>query len=186
MPEKIYKSYGISGQCLQKPVLDSFKYDLIFNQRHYMLYHSLAVNFLYKESVDDATPHGGSRVFESLSNYFILIYHHELCNNHVRQRRGWKEHQASLLQLYPFKQDRAFIPWAIFCCMKRDKESIYCENLDREINADILIFATKHQSGAGTKSLSVHIPGNFGKAEMGGKEKLIVHCSCFIIKSNVS
>ncbi|MBW3022712.1 D-tyrosyl-tRNA(Tyr) deacylase [Candidatus Woesearchaeota archaeon] len=48
-------------------------------------------------------------------------------------------------------------------------DSIFCEDIDKEINADMFIFATKHKSQAGIPSLSVHAPGNWGEAEMGGK-----------------
>ena len=94
-----------------------------------------------------------------------------------------KNIRASLLQLYPFKAERGFHALGDIALYETDKESIYCENLDREINADILIFATKHQSKAGTKSLSVHIPGNFGKAEMGGKEKTLCIAPASLLKA---
>lgn len=53
----------------------------------------------------------------------------------------------------------------------REERSIDCENIDQEINADMFIFATKHESKAGVNSLSVHAPGNFGEALLGGKSK---------------
>src|SRR3989338_6246354 len=48
-------------------------------------------------------------------------------------------------------------------------DSIYCENIDKKIKADLFIFATKHQSKSGIPSLSVHSIGNWGKAELRGK-----------------
>ncbi len=45
------------------------------------------------------------------------------------------------------------------------------ENIDREIDADFFVFATTHRSTAGIKCLSVHVPGNWAKAELGGKDK---------------
>ena len=75
------------------------------------------------------------------------------------------------------KQDKAGMNIASCLDEKRikyylqDKKSIYCENIDKRINADMFIFATKHESKAGVNSLSVHAPGNFGKAELGGKDK---------------
>lgn len=53
----------------------------------------------------------------------------------------------------------------------RDEKSYNCENIDKEINADMFIFATKHESQAKVNSLSVHAPGNFGKAELGGRDR---------------
>lgn len=57
-----------------------------------------------------------------------------------------------------------------------DKDSIDCEHIDEEIkkitgtDTGLVIFATKHQSASGIHSLSVHSPGNWGKAEYGGED----------------
>ena len=61
------------------------------------------------------------------------------------------------------------------------KNSIDCEDIDKEIEADIFVFATTHRSASGTNSLTTHFPGNFGKAELGGKEgQLNVSASRFL------
>jgi len=52
-----------------------------------------------------------------------------------------------------------------------EKDSINCENIDEKINADFIVFATKHQSKSGIASLSVHIQGNWTNAEFGGKDR---------------
>ena len=57
-----------------------------------------------------------------------------------------------------------------------DTDSIHCENIDRKIaergfDAELFIFATKHRAESGIKSLSVHAPGNWGRAELGGKDR---------------
>lgn len=52
-----------------------------------------------------------------------------------------------------------------------EKESIYNENIDKEIEAEQFIFATKHQSSQGVHSLSCHSPGNWSIAEAGGENK---------------
>lgn len=52
-----------------------------------------------------------------------------------------------------------------------EKESIFNEDIDRKIDADLFIFATKHQSAKEIHSLSCHTPGNWSKAEEGGKDK---------------
>ena len=55
-------------------------------------------------------------------------------------------------------------------------ESVFCENIDKEILSttghpvDFFIFATKHQSKSGIRSLSCHSPGNWSKAEFGGSD----------------
>lgn len=49
------------------------------------------------------------------------------------------------------------------------KDSVECDDIDKEIDAGIFIFATRHSGGAGIPSLSAHSPGNWGKADFGGK-----------------
>jgi D-aminoacyl-tRNA deacylase len=46
--------------------------------------------------------------------------------------------------------------------------SIVCENFDELIPAELFVIATTHRSAAGTHSLSVHAPGNWGQADLGG------------------
>lgn len=51
-----------------------------------------------------------------------------------------------------------------------DEDSVYLENIDKELGADRIIFPTKHQSKSGIHSLSVHVQGNWGsEARFGGK-----------------
>jgi D-aminoacyl-tRNA deacylase len=50
-------------------------------------------------------------------------------------------------------------------------ETIHSEGVDKEVEGDWIIFATRHQSAAKRKSFSVHVPGNWGKAEAGGSDK---------------
>jgi len=55
-----------------------------------------------------------------------------------------------------------------------DTDSINNEDIDKEIQADFFLFATKHSSAAGVQSLSVHSIGNWSKAEFGGRDKTMV------------
>jgi D-aminoacyl-tRNA deacylase len=65
-----------------------------------------------------------------------------------------------------------------------DEEMIYTENLNLEkINQyDFIIFASKHQSEKGNKTISIHAPGNFRKAELGGKEGRVCRTSAVFQK----
>ena len=65
-----------------------------------------------------------------------------------------------------------------------DEEMIYTENLNLEkINSyDFIIFASKHVSEKGGKTLSIHAPGNWGKAEFGGKEGRVCKTSALFQK----
>ncbi len=51
------------------------------------------------------------------------------------------------------------------------KDTVNANNLDKEIDADFFIFATRHSAKAGVKTLSVHTPGNWDSAELGGLDK---------------
>lgn len=54
-----------------------------------------------------------------------------------------------------------------------DQESIHAEKIDQEMEGDRIIFATRHSSASGRKTLSVHVQGNWGKAELGGKDRTL-------------
>lgn len=58
-----------------------------------------------------------------------------------------------------------------------DKHSVDLEQMDKSIednmDADLIIFATTHTSKNGTPVLSAHCAGNWGVAELGGKDKYL-------------
>lgn len=60
---------------------------------------------------------------------------------------------------------------------------IYSENLDKKINADIFIFASKHRSKENTPSFTVHPIGNWGNADFGGQEKKLCYSSAVLLKN---
>jgi len=67
-----------------------------------------------------------------------------------------------------------------------ENEVLFTENLDtgKFDNYDFIIFASRHASEnpEAKKTLSVHAPGNFGKAEFGGKEKKVCKTSALFQK----
>ena len=67
-----------------------------------------------------------------------------------------------------------------------DKETVYTENLDLEKikNYDFIIFASKHASSSPEKhkTISIHAPGNFRKAEFGGEEAKVCKTSALFQK----
>jgi len=65
----------------------------------------------------------------------------------------------------------------------REQDIITLENIDKEIDADIFVFASKHVSEAGVNSLTVHSLGNWSTAERGGKERTLVRCPSAFMKS---
>jgi D-tyrosyl-tRNA(Tyr) deacylase len=66
----------------------------------------------------------------------------------------------------------------------RDEEIISDANLNHEkINQyDFVIFASKHQSAKKMKTLSVHAPGNWRAAELGGKNETLCSTSALFLK----
>tara|TARA_Y100000310_G_scaffold249220_1_gene255245 strand:+ start:2460 stop:3215 length:756 start_codon:yes stop_codon:yes gene_type:complete len=62
------------------------------------------------------------------------------------------------------------------------RDSINCENIDKEIKADNFIFATRHASEQGKPCLSIHFPGNFSKAEFGGSDKMLCNTNASLLK----
>jgi D-aminoacyl-tRNA deacylase len=50
-----------------------------------------------------------------------------------------------------------------------NEESVYAQNLTNFFgNLELVLFTSRHSSVSGTPTLSVHTPGNLGKAELGG------------------
>ena len=56
---------------------------------------------------------------------------------------------------------------------KTDASLLDSDELANSIRTDFLVFASKHKSESGKPSLTVHVPGNWNSAEMGGKEMQI-------------
>ncbi|MBI5398764.1 hypothetical protein HZB03_04840, partial [Candidatus Woesearchaeota archaeon] len=54
-----------------------------------------------------------------------------------------------------------------------DRSNVDCEGIDSEVDADFIIFATRHRAESGIPSLTVHVCGNFSEARLGGKERQI-------------
>lgn len=65
-----------------------------------------------------------------------------------------------------------------------DDEIIYTENLDLEKinNYDFIIFASKHKSEQDRKTISIHAPGNFRDAKLGGQPGKICKTSALFQK----
>jgi D-aminoacyl-tRNA deacylase len=65
-----------------------------------------------------------------------------------------------------------------------EEEMIYTENINLEkINQyDFIIFASKHKSEKGNKTISIHAPGNWRKAELGGQEGRVCKTSAVFQK----
>lgn len=65
-----------------------------------------------------------------------------------------------------------------------DEDSVYLNDIDKDIRESFIIFPSKHQSKANIPSFTMHATGNWGKAEVGGKDHTL-SCSWvdFLINS---
>ena len=88
--------------------------------------------------------------------------------------------RENLLNNYPFKDKDNHQELNNIKVYTIDEDSINADNI--EVEADVIIFMTRHRSAAGTPSLSVHIPGNWGKAELGGKENSLCIAPASLLK----
>ncbi|RMF55432.1 hypothetical protein D6745_02160 [Candidatus Woesearchaeota archaeon] len=57
-----------------------------------------------------------------------------------------------------------------------------CEDYDKRVEADLFVFPTTHRARSGINSLSVHVQGNWGKAELGGRDRKLVPAPASIMK----
>ncbi len=66
------------------------------------------------------------------------------------------------------------------------QETIFSENFDKDKeelrNIDFIVFASTHRSEKGNPSLSLHAPGNWRDAELGGKPGKVCKTSAFVLK----
>ncbi|MBU2560978.1 MAG: D-tyrosyl-tRNA(Tyr) deacylase [Nanoarchaeota archaeon] len=67
-----------------------------------------------------------------------------------------------------------------------DSETIHSEGIDTEVEGDWIIFATRHKAASGQKSFSVHVPGNWEKAETGGKDRKLCTALPAVMKEAIN
>ncbi len=89
--------------------------------------------------------------------------------------------------LHQFRENPVLSSWGNkpnFDIYILEEEMVYTENLDLEkINQyDLVIFASKHQSEKKEKTLSVHAPGNFRTADLGGEQGKVCPSSALFNK----
>jgi len=64
-----------------------------------------------------------------------------------------------------------------------NSELIYTDDLDKKIDADVFVFISRHRAQEGRANLTCHNIGNFGKAEHGGKEKILCASDPVLLKN---
>ncbi len=98
--------------------------------------------------------------------------------------------RKSLLEYHDFvKTDKSYHNIPVYKIEIEDKkvflytieeDSIYFEDI---LPGDYLIYATKHKSKSGKRTLSVHVPGNYGDAEFGGNERELSTAPTILLKT---
>ncbi len=68
-----------------------------------------------------------------------------------------------------------------------DRKIVDAEDIDKQLEKqgkdfDFIIFISKHRSEIPNKTLSIHAPGNWKKAELGGRQEQICPSSAFFLK----
>ncbi len=95
-----------------------------------------------------------------------------------------KLNSAGKLIIEEFKQ-LAYAPQIPVIELK--KETIFSEDISEKKypelrNIDFLVFASTHRSEKGNPSLSLHAPGNWRNAELGGQPGKVCKTSAFVLK----
>lgn len=62
-------------------------------------------------------------------------------------------------------------------------DTVFAENIECEIGAEVFIFATRHEAAAAVPTLSAHAPGNFGAADFGGVGGRLCPAPAFLLKN---
>ena len=63
-----------------------------------------------------------------------------------------------------------------------ETDSIYSENIDKQLFGDIFIFISKHKSEQKNKTLTIHAPGNWRNADFGGQPGQVCPTASFFMK----
>ncbi len=63
-----------------------------------------------------------------------------------------------------------------------EEEQVFADSVN-DFPEDFFVFASKHKAASGKPSLTCHPIGNWGKAELGGKDKTLVPTSAFLLRN---
>lgn len=102
--------------------------------------------------------------------------------------------KQQILNHYPFCQTDQFYQQNPLYALKVNGKSITIATLSEESvqaqklpedfpDADLIVFISRHSSQSGKPTLSVHTPGNFGNAELGGLPRKVSVCPAVAMQS---
>ncbi len=63
-----------------------------------------------------------------------------------------------------------------------EREQVFADEVN-DFPEDFFIFASRHRAASGKPSLTCHPIGNWGKAELGGKDRELVSTSAFLLRN---
>jgi len=63
-----------------------------------------------------------------------------------------------------------------------ETDSIYSENIDKQLFGDIFVFISKHKSEQKSKTFTIHAPGNWRNADFGGQPGRVCLTASFFLK----
>jgi len=100
-------------------------------------------------------------------NYAFIIWKECPAGNNIKN---------NLLKLYDFKKQGEYDNDDVYSYKNirlytSETKHLFCEDIDKKLPEDVIIFLTTHRSESKIPSLSVHVTGNWGIAEMGGQDK---------------
>ena len=64
-----------------------------------------------------------------------------------------------------------------------NSELVHSESIDKKIDSDILVFASKHRSKENTPSFAVHAIGSWNEANLGGQPKKLCPSPAILLKN---
>ncbi|MFH1306318.1 MAG: D-aminoacyl-tRNA deacylase [Candidatus Micrarchaeota archaeon] len=89
--------------------------------------------------------------------------------SHLEKEWNWKKESEKLFSFSACGKEK--------CCTGLNAYGFDAGILDIEpeegMDADYFLYASSHKSEAGTKSLTVHFPGNWGNADLGGENNTL-------------
>ncbi len=64
-----------------------------------------------------------------------------------------------------------------------NQELIHSQHITKHFTPELIVYVSRHASESGFPTLSVHVPGNLGKAELGGLPKRVSVCPASAMKN---
>jgi D-aminoacyl-tRNA deacylase len=90
-----------------------------------------------------------------------------------RQDPGGVNIRQNLLSLLEKSEDWPLAKQHDLTFLEVDERLIYQERIDADLDADLIIFISRHSSRQPVPALTVHVTGNYASADLGGEERTL-------------